>query len=154
MNGDTDMKDQSWSTKEKHTFEHGLQLYGRNWKKIEKMTDINKSRKQIVQFAEKHFQYLYQNGLPLPNKVKETGVSYSTNTKTKSTNTKTNKHMSTSTSGIAYSLPHIKEGFRSTDEALSHLPALWIRPSNLKTFNSCDLEVILGTIWFMKYNKL
>eukprot|EP01084_Bolivina_argentea_P148309 259326_1 len=157
-----------WSTLAKETFSKALELYGRNWKKIASMKCINKTIPETKRYATKYFNHLFENGLPLPSKVKETGESYSINIEQKPKmkkpnvfeNKNSNKYCSKSKAGIAYSLPYNKEGFNTNNKAVKHLSPLWIRPSHVRTFNThletdnLSFRNLFRTIWFTDYEQL
>eukprot|EP01084_Bolivina_argentea_P074823 135702_1 len=186
-----------WTNTEEEIFKRGLELYGRDWEGISIMNGLdNISETFIIAHAQKHFIKLYKNGLPLPNKVKETGNGYTISGKPldpndiykpeSETNTKTIESYETdierpnifayeepeqiysngnsrnpfnSKVGIAYSYPMDKEGFTSKHKAMTHLAPIWIRPSNLKTFNSgfnddTNFKSLFQKIWLSKYALL
>ncbi|RIA88950.1 hypothetical protein C1645_825508 [Glomus cerebriforme] len=65
----------AYSDEEESLFLSGLELYGRDWKKLAehiKTRDTNSIRSH----AQKHFIKLFRDGIPLPLKVQESGKGY------------------------------------------------------------------------------
>ncbi|KAI0561843.1 Myb domain containing protein [Gracilaria domingensis] len=64
-----------WTEDEHQRFKESLELYGRNWEKCAKY--IGTRRPQLVRsHAQKYLIKLWKLGLPLPNKVAESGRGY------------------------------------------------------------------------------
>ncbi|KAJ3129020.1 hypothetical protein HK098_002872 [Nowakowskiella sp. JEL0407] len=65
----------SYTEEEEARFLEGLELFGRDWKKL--MAHIaTRDSNSIRSHAQKHFIKLFRDNKPLPDKVKETGAGY------------------------------------------------------------------------------
>ncbi|KAL1916681.1 uncharacterized protein VTP21DRAFT_5385 [Calcarisporiella thermophila] len=65
----------TYSEEEEKLFLEALELYGRDWQALARHIKTRDSN-SIRSHAQKHFIKLYRDGLPLPDKVKESGAGY------------------------------------------------------------------------------
>jgi SHAQKYF class myb-like DNA-binding protein len=62
-----------WSEEETALFEEGLRLFGRDWQQLSQHIGPTRSLASVKSHTQKHFIWLAKNGLPVPEKVAETG---------------------------------------------------------------------------------
>eukprot|EP00511_Aplanochytrium_stocchinoi_P005909 CAMPEP_0204842726 /NCGR_PEP_ID=MMETSP1346-20131115/47560_1 /ASSEMBLY_ACC=CAM_ASM_000771 /TAXON_ID=215587 /ORGANISM="Aplanochytrium stocchinoi, Strain GSBS06" /LENGTH=264 /DNA_ID=CAMNT_0051981743 /DNA_START=272 /DNA_END=1062 /DNA_ORIENTATION=+ len=65
-----------WTDDEEKLFLEGLELHGRDWRKISEHMDGSRDHKNVASHAQKHFIKLYRDDKPLPDKVRESGEGY------------------------------------------------------------------------------
>jgi SHAQKYF class myb-like DNA-binding protein len=63
----------SWTEHERFLFEEGLDLFGRDWKRLSDHIGPSRSLSNVKSHAQKHFIKLAKSGEPVPPKVAETG---------------------------------------------------------------------------------
>ncbi|KAF9200915.1 hypothetical protein BGZ59_003017, partial [Podila verticillata] len=64
-----------YSAEEERAFVEALELFGRNWRKVEEHVKTRDSN-SIRSHAQKHFIKLFRDNIPLPAKILETGPGY------------------------------------------------------------------------------
>eukprot|EP00002_Diphylleia_rotans_P020806 TRINITY_DN4039_c0_g2_i6.p1 TRINITY_DN4039_c0_g2~~TRINITY_DN4039_c0_g2_i6.p1 ORF type:complete len:679 (+),score=109.33 TRINITY_DN4039_c0_g2_i6:158-2194(+) len=64
-----------WSAEEEQLFIYSLENYGRDWKRMQELI-TTRDHRSIRSHAQKHLLRLQRRGLPLPDKVRESGEGY------------------------------------------------------------------------------
>eukprot|EP01084_Bolivina_argentea_P302372 521906_1 len=69
-------KSRGWSPEEEKLFRSGLELYGRDWKKLSSHVGHNRTPASIRSHAQVYFLSMLKQGNILPNKILESGNGY------------------------------------------------------------------------------
>ncbi|RUP42695.1 hypothetical protein BC936DRAFT_138211, partial [Jimgerdemannia flammicorona] len=64
-----------YTEEEERLFLEGLEVFGRDWQKLSQHM-VKRDPNSIRSHAQKHFIKLFRDGIPLPDKVKESGAGY------------------------------------------------------------------------------